>query len=86
MAKFISTHTPPVESKHVFEFTQREVDVLMNVLHDLVRSDGVIKMGDEAYTPNTETHTDLSNILFALDGAGMSLDNDYLSNFLEVVL
>lgn len=86
MAKFVSTHTPPVESKHVFEFSQREVDVLINVLHDLVVSDGVIKLGDEAYTPNNKTHADLADVLSSLNDAGGSVDNDYLSNFHEVVL
>lgn len=86
MAKFVSTHTPPVESKHVFEFTQREVDILMNVLFDIVKSDAVILVDGRAYTPNDDAHESLSNVLKALDEVGMSLDNDYLSNFHEVVL
>lgn len=85
MAKFVSTHTPPVEPKHIFEFSQREVDILINVLHDLVVSDGVIKLGDGAYTPNNDTHADLGDILTELSPLG-SVENDYLSNFVEVVL
>lgn len=86
MAKFVSTHTPPVESKHIFEFTQREVSLLVNVLHDLVLSDGVIKLADGAYTPNDNAHADLAKVLEALCKADTDVDHDYLENFDEVVL
>lgn len=86
MAKFLMSHTPPTEKQHLFNLSQREVDVLINVLHDLVVSDGVIKLGNEAYTPTNKTHADLAEILSSLNRAGGSVDNDYLSNFHEVVL
>lgn len=86
MAKFISTHTPPTEKQHLFNFNQREIDLLMNILFDIVKSDAVILVDGRAYTPNDDAHESLSNVLKALDEVGMSLDNDYLSNFHEVVL
>jgi hypothetical protein len=80
MAKFKSTKT---KSVHTFSFTQRDIDLLVSILVDLTTG-ASIRTGGANYVPRSNTMEDLYDILKALDKVGMSVKNDYLTNFKEV--
>lgn len=85
MAEFVGEVTKDPE--YQFDFTQRDIDLLISILYDLTSGDGCLmfKSSRSKFVPNANTLEDLKRIQNALDEVGMSAENDYLSNFDDVL-
>lgn len=72
----------PKQVDYRFDFSQRDIDLLTSILFDLTNSGGMIAFDDGGkFVPREQTMKDLKSILSTLDEVGMSVSNDYLSNF-----
>lgn len=68
---------------HKFVFTQREINLLVSILFDITTG-ASLEIDGEFFVPRKKTNKELEHILATLNEVGMTVDNDYLSNFKEV--
>lgn len=83
----MATYVGEVTREPEFEFSlsQRDIDLLISFLHDIVRDGAELRFNDTyRYRPNQRTLQDLKEILDCLNEVGMHPTNDYLSNFTKV--